>query len=82
MLLDETPEKMPVAVRQARGAQECINDCYMRYLSPFETSILILCKNNCIRRGRKTDELEDLSTPSMYSSAPGQFATFAHLCGT
>jgi len=78
-MLVETPEKMPVAVRQTRGAQECINDCYMRYPGPFASAIVSMCKNDCIRRGRKTDELEDFSIPSIYSSAnappinPGQY---------
>jgi hypothetical protein len=71
-----------VLVRQARGVQECINKCTNDHTSPFEISLLVLCNNRCVKRGRKTDEKEDFSIFSSASAQPinpGQFTIFVHI---
>jgi hypothetical protein len=75
-------------VRQARGVTECINKCANDHPTPFEMSLFVMCREVCKRKGRKTDELEDFSIPSIYPSAlthnqhitPGPFSTCVHLC--
>jgi hypothetical protein len=79
-MLEATPEKVPVAERQARGAQECIYNCAIMYPAPFGLTLFYSCKNNCEKQGRATDEKEDFSIYSSGAPAqpinPGQLTTF------
>jgi hypothetical protein len=56
-------------VRQARETvQECKSRCTIQLFNP----TYYPCLRNCEQWGRKSDELQDFSTPSVYASAPAQ----------
>jgi len=63
----------PVSGVKPKPARESVQECKARCtILAIGSSYLPACLKTCERRGRKSDELQDFSTPSVYPSAPAQ----------